>query len=98
MLATAGRRTWTRALCKVAPIEATTYLVLVIGTVARIGFGGPNLSPILGPIHGAIFLCYFACAIEAKAENDWDLRRTVSILFAAVIPLGGFFVAERLIR
>lgn len=97
MLATAGKRTWTRALRTVAPVEATSYLVLVVAAIGRILVDGPNLSPVMGPIHGVIFLCYFACTFEAKSENGWDIRRTVGILFAAVIPLGGYFVGERLI-
>jgi integral membrane protein len=82
----------------VAPIEASTYMILVLGAIGRIFFDGPDIAPMLGPIHGMVFLGYFAATFEAKGENDWDLRRTVLILFAAVIPLGGYFVGERLIR
>lgn len=96
--AATGSRTWTKVLRIIAPVEATTYLILVLGAIGRIFFDGPDIAPTLGPIHGVIFLGYFAATFEAKGENDWDVRRTVLILFAAVLPLGGYFVGERLIR
>ncbi len=98
MFVVTGKRSWTRVLRTVAPVEATTYVILVVAGMGRVVFDGPNLSPVIGPIHGVIFLGYFFCTFEAKSENGWDIRRTVGILFAAVIPLGGYFVGERLIR
>jgi len=90
--------TWLRRLRIVAPIEATTYLILVLAALGRIFLDGPNLSPTLGPVHGVVVLAYFFVVNEARSENGWDAVKTVGLMFAAVVPLGGYLVGDRMLR
>lgn len=82
----------------VSMVESVTYLVLLGAVAAHRVFDGPDLTPALGPVHGIAFLAYFLVVLHLREHFDWDLQRTVVILFAAVVPLGGFVVAHRLAR
>lgn len=82
-----------RTICH---IEAATYLVLTAAVVwHRLG-GGPDWVPILGLVHGIVFLVYLAAVLRARRGLGWDAQATVTALFAAAIPLGGFVIARRL--
>lgn len=82
----------------VALAEATSWLVLVVATVWKYGADGPDLAPLLGPIHGILFLAYVYMALMLREDAGWDGRTTVGILAGAVIPGGGFVVERRLLR
>ncbi|MDY7103768.1 MAG: DUF3817 domain-containing protein [Actinomycetota bacterium] len=85
-----------RVLRVVAPIEACTYLVL-LGTLAlRLVAGGPDVSDVIGPVHGLVFLTYAVVVVLAREDAGWSGRRTLTIAGAAAVPLGGFYVARAL--
>jgi integral membrane protein len=88
----------TRTLRVVAIIEALTYLVLIAAVIVYRVFDGPKLTSVMGPIHGTAFLAYFWFVIQAHHEREWAWSRTLPILGAAIIPLGGFYAADRLIE
>lgn len=77
-------------------VEATTYLTLLATVVWRLAFDGPDVSSVMGPVHGIAFVAYFVVTVMVRDELEWSTRRTLAILFAAVIPAGGYVVAERL--
>ena len=87
--------TWLRAI---ALAEAVTYLALLAAVVAKRGFGEPAGVSLVGPIHGVVFLAYFAAVIFAREDHGWGAGRTVALLLAAVIPLGGLWAERRLLR
>jgi integral membrane protein len=78
----------------VAIIEATSWLILLVATIFKYGADGPDLAPVLGPIHGVLFLAYVFLALSLRASAGWDGKTTATILACAVVPFGGF-VAER---
>jgi integral membrane protein len=85
-----------RELRIAAVIEASTFLVLVGGAIAFRALHGPRLGPTLGPIHGAAFVAYTVTVLRAKTKQKWSLPRTLIIIGAAVVPIGGYIVAHRL--
>lgn len=85
-----------RSLPLVGAVEATTYLALLAGAVGRHLLEGPDLSALLGPVHGLAFLAFAGLALESRAELGWDLRRTLRVLSAAVVPFGGYAVGRHL--
>lgn len=87
-----------RGLIAASVAEATTYLVLLATAVARRAFDGPDLSGLVGPVHGVAFLVYCGAVILVREHAGWRAGRTTLILLAAVVPLGGFAVARRLER
>jgi integral membrane protein len=82
----------------VAIIEAISWLVLLTATIAKYAADGPDLAPILGPIHGILFLLYVFMALSLREEARWDGNTTLGVLVAAVIPFGGFIVDRKLLR
>jgi len=76
----------------VALVEATSFLLLLIATGAKYGADGPDLAPILGSIHGILFLAYVYMTLALRDDAGWDGRTTLGILVAAVLPFGGFVV------
>lgn len=80
----------------VAVVEAISYLLLIAASVARRGFGVEGVVPVVGLVHGVIFLVYVAVALAARRELRWPLQETLFVLAAAIIPLGGIVVERRL--
>jgi integral membrane protein len=81
----------------VALAEATSWLLLLIATGFKYGGDGPDLAPILGPIHGILFLAYVFLALNLREEARWDGATTAKVLVASIIPFGGFFVERRML-
>jgi len=82
----------------VAVIEAVSYLVLVGASIAKRLPDGVDLVPVLGPIHGVIFLVYLVLALSVREHQGWHLSTTLLVIVAAVIPLGGIYVERRLVH
>lgn len=82
----------------VALAEATSWLLLVIVTALKYGADGPDLAPILGPIHGLLFLAYVLMVFALRSEAGWTMQQTLLILVGAVIPLGGYVVERKMLR
>lgn len=81
----------------VALAEAVSYLVLLGASVAKHVFDMPGAVPVLGPIHGFIFLTYLWLALLVREELGWKLQTTLTVIVAAVIPFGGLYVERRLL-
>ena len=81
----------------VAIAEASSWLLLIIATVVKYGADGPDLAPILGPIHGLLFVAYVLMALTLRAAAGWDGRTTIIVLACSIIPFGGYFVERRLL-
>ena len=81
----------------VAVAEAVSYLVLLGASVAKHVFDMPGAVPIMGPIHGLIFLTYLWLALLVREELGWRLTTTLMVVVAAVIPLGGLYVERRVL-
>lgn len=82
----------------VAVIEAVSYLCLIAASIVKRTTDSTDLVPVIGPIHGVIFLVYLALALTLRPRLRWDLRTTILIVVAAVIPLGGIVVEQRVAR
>lgn len=71
----------------VALAEATSFLVLLCCSFfAREGV------PIMGPIHGMLFLGYVLIALMIREDARWTGKETILVLVGAVLPFGGFIV------
>lgn len=81
----------------VAFVEAVTFLLLLSASVWHRGFDGPDLVAVMGPVHGLAFLAYLGLALAIRESQKWGFWSTVLVIVAAAVPLGGFFVADRLV-
>jgi integral membrane protein len=89
---------WSVRWFKVVAVgEAVSYLLLLGASVAKHAFDMPGAVPIMGPIHGLIFLTYLWLALLVRDELGWRLTTTLMVVVAAVIPLGGLYVERRVL-
>ncbi|WP_051966654.1 DUF3817 domain-containing protein [Kitasatospora mediocidica] len=75
--------------------EGLSFLLLLVGMVFKYNTSF-NPVPVLGMIHGMLFLAYVAFWALAWQKQGWDLKRAVLLLILSVLPTGGFF-AERML-
>ncbi|HEU5149263.1 MAG TPA: DUF3817 domain-containing protein [Iamia sp.] len=81
-------------------VEATSYLVLLGAVVAKRVFDAPGEGgvPIMGPVHGTLYLIFAVIALIGREEQGWTAKQTVLALVLGAIPLGGFYVERKLVR
>lgn len=79
----------------VALAETVTYLCLLASVVNRRVLDGPDLSSVIGPVHGLVFLAYMGLILVVRQSRGWSWWFTFGALLAAVIPLGAFVLVER---
>lgn len=80
----------------VAYAEAASFLVLLVFVFVKRVVKGPDLVPVMGPIHGILFLVYFVMVLQIRAGQGWALGKTILVIVASALPLGGFFVGTHL--
>ena len=76
----------------VALLEAISYLALLVATFVKRVIEGPDLVPVLGPIHGILFLAYLLLTLLVREEQGWTVGQTILVLFASAVPFGAFLV------
>jgi integral membrane protein len=83
---------------RVAILEATSFIALLVATVVKHSGGGELGVSILGPIHGGLFIAYVLLALALHRAAGWSVRTTVLIVLGAVAPFGGYAVDAWLAR
>ena len=86
-----------RTFRTIAVVEALSYLALLASSVAKRAFDVAGLVPVVGPIHGLIFLVYAVGAVSIREELEWSGWLTVGVVAAAVVPFGGLVVERRVL-
>lgn len=88
-----------KLLRAVSLLEGVSYLVLLGCVIAKYAFdaGGEGGVPIMGPVHGTIFLVYAVLVLIGREEQGWRGGQTVLALVLSAIPLGGFYVERRMV-
>jgi integral membrane protein len=82
----------------VALLEAVSYLALLVATFVKRVIEGPDLVPVLGPIHGILFLAYVLLTLLVREEQGWTVGQTLIVLIASAIPFGAFVVNARMVH
>ena len=80
----------------VAYVEAVSFLALLTASFVKRVIEGPDLVPVLGAVHGVIFLVYVVFVLKVRGSQGWGVGRTIWVIVAAAIPFGGFFVGRDL--
>ncbi len=84
----------------IAILEGISLLLLVFVSVPlkRI-YGISELSSVLGPIHGILFLLFVFNTITAGVEYKWKFKRTTwKVLLACIIPFGTFYIDHKILK
>ena len=80
----------------IAYVEAVSFLLLLTASFVKRVVEGPDLVPVVGMVHGIIFLVYLVFVLKVRQGQGWGLGRTIWVIVAAAIPFGGFFVGRDL--
>ena len=83
-----------------AILEGLSLLVLVfISVPLKHIYGITQLSAVLGPIHGILFLLFIFNTISVGSEYDWKFKKTTwKVLLACVIPFGTFYIDHKILK
>ncbi len=68
-----------RALRVVALLESVSFLVLLVGSLLK-RTTGPDLVPVLGPLHGALFVGLVVLALANLERLRWSWWFTLLML------------------
>ena len=69
----------TRVLRAVALLETLSFAVLLVGSVLK-RTTGPDLVPVLGPLHGALFLALVGLVLGERRAMGWSWWFTAVML------------------
>lgn len=81
-------------------LEGLSLLVLIFVAIPmKHLFHNPELSKLLGPIHGAIFLVFVLNTMSLAIEQNWKFRTTTwKIIVACFIPFGTFYIDHKIFK
>lgn len=85
-----------RRLRLVSAPEAVSFLLLLLCSVLK-RTTDFNAVPVMGSIHGILFILYVIFWADAWNRTKWSLRTAALYFVLSVLPTGGFF-AERKLR
>lgn len=80
-------------------LEGTSLLVLIfIAVPLKYIFHIPDLSRIVGTIHGALFLLFVFNTLSLGVEQKWKFNEiTWKVLLASVLPFGTFYIDRKIL-
>lgn len=83
----------------IAWLEGLSLLLLVFLAVpVKYIYGNDQLTRMLGPVHGALFLVFVFNAISVAVQYRWSFRyRTWKVLLACLVPFGTFYVDRKIL-
>lgn len=85
-----------RRLRLISAPEAVSFLLLLTCSVLK-RTTDFNAVPVMGMVHGVLFILYVVFWADAWRRTRWPLGRAALYFVYSVLPTGGFF-AERKLR
>ncbi|GHF13257.1 MULTISPECIES: DUF3817 domain-containing protein [Streptomyces] len=85
-----------RRLRLVSAPEAVSFLLLLVCSVLK-RTTDFNAVPVMGAVHGILFILYVIFWIDAWNKAKWPLKRAALYFVLSVLPTGGFF-GDRMLR
>ena len=86
-----------RRLRLVSAPEAVSFLVLLVCSVLK-RTTDFNAVPVMGAIHGVLFILYVIFWADAWNRTKWDKKTAALYFVLSVLPTGGFFAERKLKR
>lgn len=79
-----------------AYVVGVMLLVLVVVAIPlRYAFGIPEVSKVVSPMHGFLFIVYLVTAFDLALRARFTGKGTVLVLLAGVVPLLSFWAERR---
>ena len=92
-----SRDLFVRLFVPVSLAEGISFLILLFVAVPLQIAGHGGLVPIMGPVHGVLFIAYVMVAAWGHTQRKWTGKRLAWVLVMSVLPAGAFF-AERSVK
>ncbi|MWA13679.1 DUF3817 domain-containing protein [Streptomyces sp. BA2] len=86
-----------RRLRLVSAPEAVSFLLLIICSVLK-RTTDFNAVPVMGMVHGVLFLLYVLFWLDAWNRTKWNVKTAAVYFILSVLPAGGFFAERKLKR
>lgn len=80
----------------IAYVVGVVLLLLTAAVVVRYGFGHPELSETVSPIHGLLYMLYLVAVFDLGRRADWPVKRMGLVMLAGTVPFLSFY-AERVV-
>ncbi len=77
--------------------EGLSFLLLLVCSVLK-RTTSFDAVPVMGTIHGILFISYVAFWGLAWQKQGWDRKRAALLFVLSVLPTGGFFAERTLAR
>lgn len=84
-----------RRLRLVSAPEAISFLLLMVCSVLK-RTTDFNAVPVMGAIHGVLFILYVLFWLDAWNRTKWSFGRAALYFILSVLPFGGFFAERKL--
>lgn len=78
--------------------EATSWLGLLAGMIAKYGFDNPRGVEIMGPIHGFLFVAFAFMLLITHVQERWPIMKTLVAFLESIPPFLGFLLGKRLLE
>ncbi|QLE74026.1 DUF3817 domain-containing protein [Streptomyces rectiverticillatus] len=85
-----------RRLRLVSAPEAVSFLLLLVCSALK-RMTDFNAVPVMGAVHGVLFVIYVLFWLDAWNKTKWSLKTAALYFVLSVLPTGGFF-ADRMLR
>ncbi|MBK1442138.1 DUF3817 domain-containing protein [Parapedobacter sp. ISTM3] len=81
-------------------LEGASLLILVfIAVPLKYWADVPELSRMMGPTHGALFLLFVFNTLSVGIEQKWKFSETTwKVLLACLVPFGTFYIDRKVLR
>jgi integral membrane protein len=74
-------------------VEGISFLLLLgVAMPLKYFAGMPQAVKVVGWIHGLLFITFCMMLLQARLDAQWNARRTIAILVAALLPFGPFVI------
>jgi integral membrane protein len=88
-----------RRLRLISVPEGISWIVLAVCTIIKYTVNdGFDVAPVLGPIHGVLFVLYVLFWADAWNRTKWNKGKAALYFAYSVIPGGGFIIERKLRR
>jgi integral membrane protein len=78
-----------------AYVVGVMLLVLCVGMVLRYGFDSPDMSKIVAPIHGGLYMLYLISVMNLGMKARWSWPYMLGVMLGGTIPFLSFYVERR---
>ena len=77
-------------------IEGLSYIVLLaIAMPLKYAAGNTSIVPLVGRIHGGLFILFVLALASAASAQRWTRRQSATAFIASIVPLGAFWLEHR---